>query len=549
MEIDDEEGIFSDAASDDEPAETYQPDPNGLNDGFFSIDDFNRQSEFFEQQDERGEPPASDDDEVDWDGDPFAKAAGNASNDDDAFSENESDEEGGPTFGNMDLNAPEGASDDEDDEDDLLEDGDLDGRGDTGNANNIMYADFFLPPPTKAGKNKNKNKNKKGRPHPHNFPSKADATDNDQGEEEEDDLKRTISAVQRDLFEDEDDLDAPSDAESLSDLDPSDPKSRRSTHERRQHKLAEQIRRLESENVAKRAWQLSGEVSSRARPMNSLLEEDLGFEHLGKPVPIITAEVSESIEALIKRRILASEFDEIHRRRPDDLATGPKTRRGQMDIVDDTKSSKPLGDLYEEEFRRQNDPSFVDARDEKLKKEHELIESLWKNVSAKLDSLSSWHYKPKPAAANLEIRVDAPVITMEDARPTAGSDVASASALAPQEVYKPGDEKTKGEVVTKGGAPIAREEMTREQKESARRRAKSRAKKRGLNEPAAQTAHKTDKKGDMKGRKEKEKEKKDLIGTLKKGGVQVIGKKGQVTDVEGKEVRERVRGGGGSLKL
>jgi U3 small nucleolar RNA-associated protein MPP10 len=30
----------------EEPTETFVPDPNGLNDGFFSIDDFNRQSEF-----------------------------------------------------------------------------------------------------------------------------------------------------------------------------------------------------------------------------------------------------------------------------------------------------------------------------------------------------------------------------------------------------------------------------------------------------------------------------------------------------------------------
>lgn len=302
---DDGEDIFSDAASDDERTETYQPDPNGLNDGFFSIDDFNRQSEFFEQQDERGEPPASDDEEIDWDGNPFAQSEKKNVQDDEELSEDDSEDEGGPTFGNMDLNAPEGESEDDEDDDEPLEDGDLDGLGNAGNANNIMYADFFLPPPTKAGKNRNRKK--KGRPHPHNFPSAAGA-DNADDAQGEDDIERTISAVQRDLFEDEDDLDAASDADSLSDLDPSDPKSRRSTHERRQHKLAEQIRRLESENVAKRAWQLSGEVSSRARPMNSLLEEDLGFEHLGKPVPIITAEVSESIEALIKRRIIAGEF-------------------------------------------------------------------------------------------------------------------------------------------------------------------------------------------------------------------------------------------------
>jgi U3 small nucleolar RNA-associated protein MPP10 len=44
---DGEEGIFSDDGSElDEPAETYHPDPNGLNDGFFEIDQFNKQTDF-----------------------------------------------------------------------------------------------------------------------------------------------------------------------------------------------------------------------------------------------------------------------------------------------------------------------------------------------------------------------------------------------------------------------------------------------------------------------------------------------------------------------
>lgn len=48
VEMEDEaEGIFSDGSSDiDEPAEVYRPDPNGLNDGFFEIDQFNKQTDF-----------------------------------------------------------------------------------------------------------------------------------------------------------------------------------------------------------------------------------------------------------------------------------------------------------------------------------------------------------------------------------------------------------------------------------------------------------------------------------------------------------------------
>jgi U3 small nucleolar RNA-associated protein MPP10 len=522
------EGMFSDEASeDDEPAEEYRPDPNGLNDGFFEIDQFNKATDFLEQQDTRGEAAGSDDDEIDWEGDPLAvnvskKSKAKAGENADMES---SDEEEGTAFGNMDLNAPEGESEEEEDVD-----GDDMGDMGMGNANNVMYKDFFAPPAQKAGKNKKK----RGRPNPHNFPSLADPQNNKPAEEE---VEAAMSRVHRDLFEDEDDAESDGD---LSDLDPADPQSRRSTHERRQAKIAEQIRKLEAANVAKREWQLSGEARAADRPMNSLLEEgELDYERAGKPIPVITQEVSEDIEALIKRRILAGEFDEVHRRRPDDLATGPKVRRGHFEL-EDTKATKGLAEIYEEDHLRATDANFVDARDEKLKKEHAEISELWKSISGKLDSLCSSHFKPKPATANLEIRVDAPAIEMEDARPTAGADVASASMLAPQELYKPGEDKVANtEIVTKGGLPVAREEMSREQKLRRRRREKERIKK-------AETNEKTEVET---GKEKRGKERKQLIGDLKKGGVRVIGKKGAVTDVEGKEVKEMAKRGAGSYKL
>ncbi|KAF2035656.1 Mpp10 protein [Setomelanomma holmii] len=518
--------IFSEESG-EKPAETYKPDPHGLNDGFFSIDEFNKQSDFLEQQDQRGEAADSEDEEIDWTADPMTGGLGKGLGSEEDASDAESDG-AGPAFGNVDLNAPEGDSDD-----DEFEEGDLDVVDDGMNANNVMYADFFAPPAKKAGKNKKK----RGRPNPHNFPEKKD--DDETEAVEEADVEGTMARVHRDLFEDDDDVESDGD---LDVLDPSDPKSRRSTHERRQAKIADEIRKLEAANVAKREWQLSGEARAADRPLNSLLEENLEFERAGKPVPIVTAEVSEDIEALIKRRILAGEFDEVLRRRPDDLATGPKVRRGQFQL-DDSKSGKGLAELYEEDHLRTTNPDFVDAKDEKLKKEHDEISALWKKLSAKLDSLSSSHFKPKPTAPNLEIRVDAPAIEMEDARPTAGGDVAGASMLAPQEVYKPGDEKDKTEVVTKSGMPIAREEMSREEKASRRRRAKDRSKKEGLNKPRTDKENTTAKKGGKQ-------EKRQVISDLKKGGVQVIGRKGVLTDVEGKEVTGgATRKGAGSYKL
>ncbi|KAF2142646.1 uncharacterized protein K452DRAFT_226949 [Aplosporella prunicola CBS 121167] len=511
-----------DMSDEDQPAAEYVADPHGLNDGFFSIDDFNKQTEFLEQQDVRGDPDdgaASDEEEVNWEADPLSMNPSTGEKLKKPTEDESDDEEDGPTFGNADLNAPEGASDDEmDDDDEPIGDDDME-MGDSSNANNIMYADFFAPPAKKASKKK------KGRPNPHNFPADYEGKPKPTDE----DVERTMAAVHRELFDESED----DNASDLSDAAPGEPKARKSTHERRQAKLAEEIRKLEAANVAKRQWTLSGEARAADRPMNSLLEEDLEFERAGKPVPVITAEVSEDIESLIKRRILAREFDEVIRRRPDDLATGP-VRRGKFEL-DDTKAQKGLAEEYEEEHLRKTDPNYVDVKDEKLKKAHKEIEALWRDVSGKLDALSSWHYKPKPAAPSLEIRTDAPTISMEDARPTAGGDIGGASMLAPQEVYALGEEKAAGDVLTKGGMPVAREEMSREEKVRRRRREKERIKKSGA---------------PQKKESKTQKEQKAVVGDLKKGGVKIIGKKGQVTDVEGKAIKDgRVQGGAGAFKL
>jgi U3 small nucleolar RNA-associated protein MPP10 len=81
-----------------------------------------------------------------------------------------------------------------------------------------------------------------------------------------------------------------------------------SSHEKRQLALREQIKALEQENVGPKDWTLLGEATARARPENSLLEEDLEFEHVGKVVPVITEERVASLEEIIKRRILDVSF-------------------------------------------------------------------------------------------------------------------------------------------------------------------------------------------------------------------------------------------------
>jgi U3 small nucleolar RNA-associated protein MPP10 len=202
-----------------------------------------------------------------------------------------------------------------------------------------------------------------------------------------------------------------------------------------------------------------------------------------------------------------------------------------------------LAQIYEEEHVKANNPdTYVSKADEKLRKEEKEIEALWKETSAKLDTLSSWHYKPKPAAPSLTVVSDVATISMEDAQPTTASGMnGSESMLAPQEIYKAGQEKDnieKGEVVPKSGAPIARQEMTREEKLRRRRREKERIKKRGGVEVNQRPEGK------------KAQKKRETLGDLKKGGVRVINKKGEIRDVEGNKVQgASALNGAGGFKL
>lgn len=540
---DDEEGAFDDEQDDyededpeeedeeeeEDEGEEFVADPDGLNDGFFSLDEFNKQSQWFEDQDAKGDPTtdqASDDEQIDWTADPLApskQGTKKSREEEDSIAgsdaEEESDDEG-PTFGNMNLDAPEGESEDEDEEmvgD--LEDGVDDGTGDLYNANNVYYKDFFAPPKKKQT-DKSKPKKKAVR-----FEQPA-----------EEDVERAMADVKRDLFDDESEEENSEDA--LSDVDAGDPKSRRSAHERRQAKLAEEIRKLEAASVAKREWALSGEAAAADRPTNSLLEQDLDFEHGGKPVPVITPEVNETIEDLIKRRILAQEFDEVVRRRPgtDNLPINGNTRRGLLEEIDDTKG-KGLAEVYEEEHAKQQNPdTYISASDEKLQREEKEIEAMWRSVSARLDALSSWHYTPKPVEPTLNVVSDVATIAMEDAQPTTSAGMSGESSrMAPQEVYTSNKKNAaKGEVVSKSGLPVAKQEMSREDKQKRRRREKERVRNAG---------------GVGKTLSKRTKMQKDTVDDLKKGGVKVINRKGEVTDVQGNKVKDVKTASSGSYKL
>jgi len=491
-------------------------DVHGLNDGFFSIDDFNRQTELLELQDARGGPVDEDDDEddIDYHADPATLQE-----------DEEEEEEEFSTKSDTNGHLKDDYEDDDDDEMDL--DRDMDE-----NANDIMYEDFFAPPAKKkTGKPKGKKK----------VSWREDVNKMDQ-EAEYAVVQSDMERVRRDLFADGDEE---SDEGVEMDGDPADPMNRRSSYQKRQAELMEQIRELEAQSVARKEWVMAGEAKARDRPLNSLLEQDLDFERSGKPVPVITQEVTEGLEDMIKRRILDAQFDEVVKRRPGDISD--KFRRGRVEL-DDSKPQESLTEVYERDHLKSTNPEDnPDASDEKLQKEHKEIEAIWLDVSRKLDALTSWHFTPKPPKPSLAIVSDIAAISMEEAQPSAaaGGIAANVSMLAPQEIYKPGKDKAylpigEGggrEIVGKSGAPISTREMSSDDKKRRRRREKEKIRKRNAMEGI--------KRGEVKAGS-----KKDVVDTLKRGNVAIIGKGGEKRSVDGKIVKERGKGASVSfLKL
>ncbi|KAJ8123525.1 hypothetical protein ONZ43_g554 [Nemania bipapillata] len=162
---DDEEDAEEDedGDDDDDEPEPLVEDPNGLNDGFFSIDDFNKQTQMWEAADARADPnvdQGNEDEELDWHADPYSmkqqptikkgskKSKHQRDNEDDemesSFGDEDDDDDGGATFGDMDLYAPEGDSEIEDERD-------AGDDPDEGNANDVFYKDFFAPPRSEGG--------------------------------------------------------------------------------------------------------------------------------------------------------------------------------------------------------------------------------------------------------------------------------------------------------------------------------------------------------------------------------------------------------------
>lgn len=376
----------------------------------------------------------------------------------------------------------------------------------------MKFNDFFAPP--------KKTKKSKFKAPRRNQIEEEDEFAGFGSEPEDEAYEEVMDSVRKDLFADEDDKEQDDESEGLSKF------------EKQQKEMRSIIEELESANVAPKKWEVSGEAKAKDRPQNSLIEAELDFERSAKPVPIITQDSVETLEEMIRRRIRLNEFDELSRKIPTGI---PEFQRSKLVDVQETKSQKSLAELYEEDqVKRDNPDTYVTAEQEQQDSAHKEIKDLWQDLSRKLDTLSSWTYTPKAPKPSISIVANTAAIAMEEAQPTA---MATEATLAPQEVYRP-ETDGKREVVGHSGLPVAKSEMTREERKRERRKHKAKRTK-VLKEREETQRAKAQNKGSRA----------DVMETLKKGNVTIIDKKGEKRDLSGKLKKDHVAAGGSRLKL
>ncbi|KAI8979109.1 U3 small nucleolar ribonucleoprotein complex, subunit Mpp10 [Mycotypha africana] len=351
-----------------------------VDDDFFNLEEFNKWTDEQERLDMLSDRE-EDDDDVDFD---------------------------------QDLDEEEESQDEEDDEDDVVQ------------AAEMTFDDFFGDRKTIEKRRKAEaSVEKKVQFEKEEEEEEAAEKPGSEIEEDDDDRMESDDASEgpaRDLFADEDASDKSDNEEEEED--------EKSAFQKQQERIQQQIEQFEQENIQGRHWTLQGEATAKARPVNSLLEEDLEFEHANKPVPVITQETTNTLEEMIKKRILDNMFDDVERKVDPTLKPFVPSKRVELS---DEKSKQSLAEIYEDDFiHQQAGEQKKDARDEALEKEHDEITHMFNDLCYKLDALSNFHYTPKAVKPEMTIVSNAAAISMEEVTPV---NVSEATLLAPEEVY------------------------------------------------------------------------------------------------------------------
>jgi len=193
----------------------------------------------------------------------------------------------------------------------------------------------------------------------------------------------------------------------------------------------------------------------RGRPANALLEVPLDFDHATKQAPVVTQELTDSLEEMIRQRCINLKWDDPVRK----VAPEAKRQKRELEEVDTEKSSRGLGDIYAAEYARK----VLGVKDDDAEVAKRLeVEALFAKVCNRLDMLSNFHFTPKVAVEEIQIKPNVAAIQMEETLPMG---VSEEQTSAPQDVLKA---KSK-DVELMGEAEMTKEDRNKKRNNKKRR--------------------------------------------------------------------------------
>uniref|UniRef100_A0A7S2UUX2 Uncharacterized protein n=1 Tax=Fibrocapsa japonica TaxID=94617 RepID=A0A7S2UUX2_9STRA len=162
-------------------------------------------------------------------------------------------------------------------------------------------------------------------------------------------------------------------------------------------------------------------------------------------------------------RIAEERWDDVVLREP---PPPPKGREDQEDVpeLSQEKSKLGLGEVYEKQYMKQT--LQIEEADPRAKDKEEMTK-LFRKLSYKLDSLTHFHFTPKPVMPESEVRVQVPALVMEEVLPLG---VSAEQAQAPEATAKHQRGARDGKLVSKEELDQDDRQRIRAGKKAARRK-------------------------------------------------------------------------------
>lgn len=194
-----------------------------------------------------------------------------------------------------------------------------------------------------------------------------------------------------------------------------------STYEKQQHKIHQQIIELEHELVGGKEWDTIGEVDINNRPTDSLLTKQLEYDYIGRIDQPVTQQHNEYIESLIKQRIIDNQYDDVVKVIDINQHNDKANKKSTDVVLNDNKSTLSLAQIYEREYTEQynTDNNIKSKQQIELEHKYKEIDLLFAKLNYKLDSLTNFHYTPRPnQSSDMVVQSNKSAITLEEVIPT-----------------------------------------------------------------------------------------------------------------------------------